>query len=80
MAVFELKQNVEKVIIDRIEGETAVAEKGGVMAEIPLYELPAGVKEGSVLKLQNGEYVLDSAAEEKRKKDLFAKQRSLFGK
>ena len=45
MAVFELKQNVETVIIDRIEGETAVAEKGGVMAEIPLSQLPSGVKE-----------------------------------
>lgn len=75
-----MKKSVETIIIDRIEGGIAVAEAKGEMIELPLSNLPCGVKEGSVLVLKDGAYVLDKASEEGRKKELFKKQKSLFSK
>lgn len=75
-----MKKSVETIIIDRIEGGIAVAEAKGEMIELPLADLPCGVKEGSVLVLKDGAYVLDKASEEERKKELFKKQKSLFSK
>jgi hypothetical protein len=46
-----------KVIIDRIEGKIAVIElDADNYIDVPLKYLPAGVKEGQVLKLSIEEY------------------------
>lgn len=37
------------IVVDRIEGDTAVIEVGSRTIEVPLAELPAGVKEGDGL-------------------------------
>ena len=73
-----MKPNGDLVVIDRIEGDFAVAEVGGKMTDIPLAQLPAGVKEGSVLRCVDGCYVIDQAAEQERQTALFNKQKSLF--
>jgi hypothetical protein len=58
-------------IIDRIEGDVAVVEHGDDMLNIPLSELPKGVREGSVLrKKEGGGFEPDEAARKKRLKTL----------
>jgi hypothetical protein len=37
------------IVIDRIEGEVAVVELAGSTVDVPLSELPPGVKEGDRL-------------------------------
>lgn len=37
------------IVVDRIENDTAVLEIGGSTVDVPLAELPAGVKEGDRL-------------------------------
>lgn len=38
-----------KIVVDRIEGDTAVLELGGQRVDVPLAQLPADVKEGDEL-------------------------------
>lgn len=61
------------IIIDRFEGETAVLEtdKGMIDAERSLIPDEAG--EGDVLYIQNGVYLIDHAATEKRKASIAAR-------
>jgi len=67
-------------IIDRFEGELAVCQRAdGVLEDIPLAQLPEGIKEGSVLAFENGAWELDPQAEAERRVRLFAKQEGLFG-
>ena len=73
-----MKQQDNILIIDRIEGEYAVAETDAGMQEIPLNRLPEGVGEGSVLRLVDGAWVIDAEAKQQRQQSLFAKQQSLF--
>lgn len=40
------------IVVDRIEGDVAVLEIGGRTVDVPLSELPAGVKEGDALTFQ----------------------------
>jgi len=64
-----LEKMEETLVIDRIEGNTAVCEirKNGKMKNIPIKELPEGVKEGNILKWEDGKYVIDNSNEiEKR--------------
>jgi hypothetical protein len=66
-------------IIDRIEGNLAVCEReDGGLAHIPLHELPGGIREGSVLRFEDGAWALDLLAESERRKRLFEKQEGLF--
>ena len=66
-------------IIDRIEGDLAVCEReDGSLEHIPMRELPEGVREGTVLVLQDGAWALDLQAEEERRKRLFERQEGLF--
>ncbi|MDP2312342.1 MAG: DUF3006 domain-containing protein [Pseudomonadota bacterium] len=37
------------IVVDRVEDQTAVLEIAGRMVDVPLAELPAGVKEGDRL-------------------------------
>lgn len=40
----------EVVVVDRIEGDVAVVEYQGKLTEIPVGQLPAGTKEGSIVR------------------------------
>ncbi len=57
--VERLRKMEEEYVIDRFEGNIAVCEerKTGKKKEILKEELPEGVKEGSILKEENGKYV-----------------------
>lgn len=54
-----LKQMEEELVIDRFEGEVAICEnrKTGEKKEIRKELLEEGLKEGSVMKKENGKYV-----------------------
>ena len=47
--------------VDRFEGNFAVCEnrETGEIINIPLSELPENCKSGSILKFENGKYILD---------------------
>lgn len=69
------------IYVDRIEDGIAVLETAdNCFVRVPLAELPANVKEGSVLKMQNGGYFLDEEAEKERKRKLLSLQNQLFHK
>lgn len=68
------------MVIDRIEGEYAVVEKDGEMVDIPLYMLPEDVREGDVLKILDGEYIIDNTSAEEQKEELFSRLENLFNK
>lgn len=63
----ELAERLEKMeevlVVDRIEGNIAVCENRNTkkMQNINLENLPEDVHEGSILKYQNGTYVIDSS-------------------
>lgn len=54
-----LKQMEEELVIDRFEGKVAICEnrKTGEKKEIRKELLEEGLKEGSVMKKENGKYV-----------------------
>lgn len=62
-----------KGIIDRFEGDYAVVEfDGRQMNDIRIRDLPVGVKEGDVIRLLDGKYVLDELETERIKKETVA--------
>ena len=62
------------MILDRIEGETAVLElKDGSYVKLPAVLLPADAKEGDVLRL-----TVDSEATQARKQGIKEKMHRLF--
>lgn len=68
------------IIVERVEGGTAVLESDGKRLAVPLSELPSGVHEGSVLyKTANG-YKTDENSEKKRRGQISAKRRRIFRK
>lgn len=70
---------MEYLSIDRIENKTAICERGDLsLVELPLSLLPKGAKEGSVLKLENGVYTLDTEEEKRRKSRILELQNMLF--
>lgn len=73
-----LQKMEEILVVDRIEENIAVCEnrKDGKMRNIKLTELPEGIKEGTVLKWNNGKYEIDESSEierriEKKMKDVW---------
>ena len=67
-------------IIDRFEGDTAVLEReDGAMRDLPAACLPAGAKQGDVLREQGGVFTVDSAATAARRENIRRKMRGLFG-
>ncbi|MBE6889603.1 MAG: DUF3006 domain-containing protein [Ruminococcaceae bacterium] len=66
------------ITVDRIENGYAVVLQDGKVRNIPILQLPNGVREGSVLRLNNGEYCLDIAEEKRLKKAAFDKTKRLF--
>lgn len=67
--------------ISRIEEGVAVIEfPDGTFNEVPLSLLPTDVKEGNILILNdNGEFIHDFQAEDKRKSLLLSLQDDIFG-
>lgn len=67
------------IIVDRIEGAFAVCEMDDKsMQNIALSELPAGVKEGDVLAVENGAYVIDAKQTKERTERIAQKMNRLF--
>lgn len=69
------------MVIDRIEGGFAVAElEDGSHCDIPLDELPEGIREGSVLVKTERGWELDPNEERRRREKAAELTRRLFGK
>ena len=69
----------ETITIDRIEGDVAVCERDdGSFANVPLADLPNGVREGSVLRSEGGSWVEDASEQADRKERIEGKMRRLF--
>lgn len=69
----QLSERLEKMeeilVIDRIEGNTAVCEnrKTGKIENLNISKLPKNIKEGTILEWKNGNYEIDNSGEiEKR--------------
>lgn len=58
--------------IDRFEDNFAVCEnrQTGELINIPISELPENAKEGSILILKNGKYLLDIESTKKEQKEV----------
>ena len=67
------------IIVDRIEGAFAVCEMDDKsMQNIALSELPAGIKEGNVIAMDNGTYVIDAKQTKERSERIAQKMNRLF--
>lgn len=67
------------VVIDRFEGETAVCEdERGDQVLLSPAQLPAHVREGSVLRYRDGAFLLDEALEAQLRRGNQLKQRKVF--
>lgn len=72
----ELNNYIEKTkttfSVDRFEGDFAVCEnrETGEFINIPLSELPENVKVGSILKFENGSYILDIKSTQKEQQEI----------
>lgn len=66
------------IVVDRIEEGTAVVYFGDIRRDIPLRDLPEGVREGSILRETPDGYTFDEQAEQERRKALAEKMRRLF--
>lgn len=72
----ELNNYIEKTkttfSVDRFEGDFAVCEnrETGEFVNISLSELPENIKEGSIIKFENGNYILDIEATQKEQQEI----------
>lgn len=68
--------------IDRFEGEFAICEnkQTGEYINIPISDLPENVNEGSILKLENGKYILDEFQTSKQQEEIKNMVNNLFNK
>lgn len=73
---FELNNYIKKTestfSIDRFENSFAICENRdtGEMINIRRDELPNNIKEGSILKFQNGKYILDLEGTKKEQNEI----------
>ena len=68
-----------EVVVDRIEHGIVIVEfPDETLQEIPQDQMPEGIKEGYVLRYQNGEWVIDMAAYEKRQAEMEALFQNFF--
>ncbi len=69
------------IVVDRLESGFAVCEMpDGSKQNLPLSDLPDGVKEGTVLEFADGVYVINEAEEKNRRKANFNLQQQLFNR
>lgn len=75
---FELMEEI--FVIDRIENNIAVCENRstGKMTEIEISKLPKDIKEGSVLKYENGEYKIDIEEQKNIEERIKEKMRNIW--
>lgn len=66
------------IIVDRIEENYAVCEWEEEQLNIELSKLPAGVKEGDVLKKTECGYEIDSEETQRRREKIIKLQNSLW--
>ena len=65
--------------IEKIERDNAVLiDDNGNKTVVSISNLPKEIKEGNILKSVNGEFVLDSSEEKKRRKNISSLQKKLF--
>ena len=70
---------MEKLIIDRFEGDTAVCEQADRrMTSIPRDALPPDVREGDVLYEEGGRYTIDREETATRAKRMRDRLNNLF--
>lgn len=75
-----LKKMEEELVIDRYEENFAICEdrKTGNMKEIPKEDIEEGLKEGSIIKLQNGKYVQNIEKQEELEKQIEEKMDNVW--
>lgn len=66
------------MVVDRIEGDFAVVENEGIMLDIPLSQLPCDVKEGDIVTLYNGVYIVDNKTADEQREEISARLENLF--
>lgn len=68
--------------IDRFEENFAVCEnlETGEYLNIPISNLPENIKEGSIIKYENGKYILDIKTTETKKQEVKNLVNNLFKK
>lgn len=68
--------------VDRFEGEFAICEniQTGEMVNIKKSLLPENVKEGSIIKYENGNYILDINATKEKQENIKNMVNNLFKK
>jgi hypothetical protein len=64
--------------VDRVEEGYAVVEHDGEFENIPLSQLPSGVREGDLLKKTEKGWSTDAAETENRRQALAARRRKLL--
>lgn len=70
---------MEKYTVDRIEDGFAVCENEECKTQnIPLTDLPPGLREGDVILLNQGKYEISKEETQKLRKEIFDLQNSLF--
>ena len=65
-------------IIDRIEDGIAVIEDENSCIEVPVSMLERNVREGDAVTLENGIYVPDKSATEKRRQEMLKMQDDIW--
>lgn len=70
------------LIIDRFEGNFAICKntKDNTDMDIPIDELPLGVREGDALVKNNGMYIIDTQFTESLRQEFTNKLNNLFDK
>lgn len=68
------------LVVDRFEEEYAVCEnrETGEILKIERYKLPNDANEGSVLKYENGQYIIDKNIQEEIAKRIKEKMKNLW--
>lgn len=68
--------------VDRFEENFAVCEnlETGNFLNIPISDLPKDIKEGSIIKYENGKYILDKKLEDIKKQEVKSLVDNLFKK
>lgn len=81
----ELKKSIEKkshFSIDRFEGEFAICENKETNEMVNIHKslLPKNCKEGDILKLENGVYIIDKISTNTEQKEIKNMVNNLFKK
>jgi nucleoid DNA-binding protein len=75
-----LKIMEQELVVDRFEGEFAVCEdrKTKQTHNIEISKLPENIKEGNVIKFENGKYIIDETKEQEISNRIKSKMDNLW--